>query len=180
MSRGGVLLAVALTLVFSPAAAAGQTAPKPDLMIVGRDGVALTGDDIYANGAGQQRSVIVQRRITLFVRIQNDGAAPGDVGLIVLDVGITGSQRPEFGVRYRLGRTDVTDRIPQEAQINSDRQVQLKHFAPGDERELKIVITARPSAPLGANLELAVKAAGTTRFDGDSVYFTITKVSNPE
>jgi hypothetical protein len=36
-----------------------------------------------------------------------------------------------------------------------------------------------PSAPLGAELELEVSAAGTPHFDGDSVHVTITKTSTP-
>lgn len=167
MSRGGILLAVALTLALSPAAAAGQAATQPDLMIVGRGGAFFVGDNLYNDdGVGQQRSLIVDQRTIFVIRVQNDGLGSDDIA-------VRGSPAvPGFTVRYLRGRSDVTDRL-------TDHGLLIRSIAPGATRDLRIVVEADADAPLGAVLQLLIKAAGTPSHDSDAVKVEVTKVSTP-
>ncbi|MEX0663984.1 MAG: hypothetical protein WD598_04340 [Acidimicrobiia bacterium] len=170
MSRGGVILAVAFTLALSPAAAAGQVNSQPDVMIVGRAGAVLTGDDLYGStNVGQQRSMIVDDRLAFSVRIQNDGAE-SDSFLVTVRTSDAG-----FEVRSFLGKRDVTAGA-------QNGTLELRHVPPEAARRLRVEVTASTAA-FGATLELVITAAapqpGETR-PADSVYVEITNISTPE
>ncbi|MSO78473.1 MAG: hypothetical protein EXQ79_02570 [Acidimicrobiia bacterium] len=165
MSRGGVLLVVALTLALSPAAAAGQSASQPDLVIVGRNGNTLTGDNIYnSDGVGQQREVIVDRRTVLVIRVQNDGT-DRDIFTISASPPSQG-----FRVRYLSGRHDVTKPVTAGDTANFFAPV----VATGEFAQLRVVIKVIPAAKLGAHLSLTIRAtSGAT----DAVHIEATKTS---
>jgi hypothetical protein len=162
-----ILLAVALTLALSPAAAAGPSRAQPDLVIVGRDGNTFTGNDIYnADGVGQERSVIIQRHLVLIVRLQNDSTTTG-----IFDV--SGSPAaPGFKVRYFSGQTDVT----RDATSSSF----LRSAHAGQFFKVRIVINVLPEAPLGAKQSLVVSAVEHFGDATDAVKLDVTKVSTPD
>ncbi len=173
MSRGALLLAVALTLAISPAAATGQSGAQPDLILVGRDGNTFTGDDIYGNGAGQQRNVIVDTRVELTIRIQNDGDHVEDYGLIGT---VVSGPADDFRIRYRLGNSELQS--PFSERRFSARVYGLK---PGSSRDLHIVVRAMKDAPLGSQLHLEVYARPPRHGvpESDTVKIEITKTSTP-
>ena len=168
MSRGGTLLAVALTLALSPAAAAGQTAAQPDLMFVSRHGRVLTGDDTYnSDGVGQQRNVIVQDVLVLSVRVQNDGTQAADFTI----AGSPGNS--DLGVRYFThGPLETIPTMPVQNSVFAVRVL------PGAFKKLRVVVDTNPDAPLGTTQTIVISA--TNGAATDAVRATITKVSTPE
>lgn len=173
MTRGGVLLAVALTLVLTPATAAGQTGSQPDLMIVNDGRGTTTGDDTYGDGVGQQRSVIVDDRVVLTIRLENDGAEREDYGL---HVHVMGGDEDAFLLRYRLDDSDISKWV-------TSRRVSLRvaGVAPGDTRDVHLVVRALDDAPLGSELRLNFYARPPRHGVGenDNVNVEITKTSTP-
>jgi hypothetical protein len=176
VSRGGVLLAVALTLAPSPAAAAGQTASQPDLVIVGRHGTGVTGNDVYNDtGVGQQRSVNVTGHWELFrqqefrLRLQNDGAEDAD-----FSVCIAPSSNAPIGFRiFGFGR-DQSEIDPSAC----DPQLQLtRRIAAGRSVALSLVVDVDPDTPLGERETVLVVA--THGAASDAVLIKVTNVSTP-
>jgi hypothetical protein len=174
VSRGGVLLAVALTLVLSPAAAAGQSGAQPDLIIVGRDGSTLTGDDVYDTGTGQQRSVIVDDRVEFTIRIENDGDHAEDYGII--GTVLTG-RAEDFRIRYRVGSAEL--QTPFSKRRFSAR---VKGLEAGAARDLHIVVQAIKRAPLGSTIRLDIYARPPRHGvpENDTVWIDVTKTSKAE
>jgi hypothetical protein len=162
-----VLLAVALMLALAPAAAAGQAASQPDLIIVGRNGSGFTGDDLYSTAAiGQTRSVVVQEQTKMRLRIQNDGtestlfrvtASPPEAG---------------YQIRFVQGRRDVTV----EAVAGT---FEFDDVPPGKTRSVSVVIDAR-AAEFGSQILIVILVSAPQRGEvspGDAVHIRATKVS---
>ncbi len=165
-----------LTLALSPAAAAGQSGAQPDLILVGRDGNTFTGDDIYNDdGSGQTRSVIVDKRTVIVIRIQNDGDAPSDFDVAAHDRGMSG-RSTAFRLKLRLSGAGLTaeSRAP-----DGSRGFAIESLGPGAQQDIRLIVTTQPEGRLGAELELFVKAAGTATHDGDTLRITFTKTSTP-
>ena len=166
MARIGILLVLAFALLGGSAAALGPF--QPDVTIAERGDAVSVGDDLYnADAAGQTRSVIVQDRVVLVVRVQNDGT--GNCSYSVQASPAAGG----FTVRYRQGRKNVTGDI-------QHGNLVLENVRPGETRTLTVVITAEPAAPLGAEQQILVIARSTTEADQvDAARADVTKVSEP-
>lgn len=161
-----MLLAVALTLTMAPAAASGQPAAQPDLMIVGRGGYVLAGEGLYnEDGVGQQRSVIVgDHYISIGLLIRNEGSEPVDISISAP------GPTDDFRLRYENRRADITDRVV--------AGTHTEGLGAGTTESFAVFVAPFPTAPLGARLRLLVTATG----DGwtDAVLIKITNVSTPE
>jgi hypothetical protein len=172
--RGGALLAAAFTLALTPAVAAGQVAPPPDLMIVSRGGAVLTGDDISNDdGVGQQRSVIVDSSVELRVRIENEGS---DRQSLLVEVPIL----PDgFELSIRWPNQDFLEGLTK-AQP-PDRIRFALDVAGGARRTLRVRISVDPSAPLGASTPALVTVMDAANPSAvlDAVLLKITKTSTP-
>jgi len=161
VTRGGVLLAVALTLVMAPATAAGQVAAQPDLMFVSRGGDVLTGDDLYNDdGVGQQRNVVVDQRVSLTLRIENEGDQPAE---FVVRGSVPGAG---FAVKYFYEGVDIASELESEGYPLS---------VPGGSFEKVKVVVRVSDPPFGAEQDVLITASsGTAR---DAVRITVTNVS---
>jgi hypothetical protein len=174
VSRGALLLAVALTLALSPAAAAGQAEAQPDVIIVGRHGTGFTGDNVYnADGVGQQREVIVDRRAVVVVRIQNDGGGPATF------VECASPASAGFSIRYELSHQDISEVLTRACDLHSPA-FRVREL-PGRGHTLRIHITADRHAQLGALQNIVITAVNrATPTATDTVKIEITKTSTPE
>ena len=107
MTRGGTVLALVLLLSFgaAPAAAQGQTRVA-DVFLKEQGDEYFAGENLLsADGAGQQRSLIVTDEIVIVVKVQNDSDASATFT-------VQGSDSENgFELRYLRDGEDVTDAI---------------------------------------------------------------------
>jgi hypothetical protein len=171
VQRGGILLAVALTLAVSPAVAAAQTSAQPDLAIVGRGDAFLVGDDLYnADGVGQQRNLIAGRHATFDVVLENEGAR-AESFLIQASAATAGFHVTYHQVRLS-GVRDLTAAVVGDGLTWTIR--------PHGKRPFVVFVDADTEAPLGAVQSLLITATSTAdRSSIDAVRVTITNVSTP-
>jgi len=176
VARCGIV--VALWLLLAGNAAAGVGPFQPDVTIRQRGDAISAGDDLYgADAAGQTRSIIVEKRVVIIVRVENDGsgdcsysvtASPAAPGFeIHYFVGHSRPLRENTGVN---GRLDVTNEV-----LNGE--FGFENVRPGEHRALSAVVTTETGAPLGAQQDLLATARSTTEPDQvDAARATITKI----
>jgi hypothetical protein len=123
------------------------TVRRPDGWI--RKGISgpIAGDDLYNTTGAQQNRVVkltrAQRQVTFFVTAQNDGTHPERLR-------VRGQpSTTHYTVRYFSAGQDVTTRV-------NNGTFRTPVLAPGLTRTVKVVVTARPTAPLGGQVDRRV------------------------
>lgn len=164
-------------LIFAGNAAAGGSS-QPDVTIRQRGDAVSAGDDLYgADAAGQTRSIIMERRVVIVVRVQNDGSTDATYSVTATP------PAPGFEIRYFVGRLGaLRENSGVNGHLNVTRSVLNGTFAfedvrPGQSRKLVARVTALPGTALGALQDLLVTATSTTDPGQiDAARATITKV----
>jgi hypothetical protein len=138
-------------------AAANEKAINPyrvDALIRAKHATTYTGNNIY-NVTGASQGIVLHAHrgatTTCFVQVQNGGTAP-DSFTVKGTGGATG-----FSVRYYAGTTDITAAV-------KNGTYALTNVAPGAARYLRVAITVKSSALIGALGSWLVTA--TSRHDG--------------
>jgi hypothetical protein len=163
VARCGIV-GVAVALIFAGNAAADGPS-QPDVTIRQRGDAVPAGDDLYgADAVGQTRSLIIERRVVVVVRVQNDGSSDATYAVTVTP------PAPGFDVRFLVGRLDATQPILNGTFV-------FEAVRAGRARTLVVRVTAMPGTPLGAEQDLLVTATSTTDPGQiDAARATITKV----
>lgn len=127
--------------------------PRPDASIAVSGAGPFAGDDVYSSIPIPEQKQTIEvapgQTRTFFVQIQNDRSITDS-----LKVHGVGSGSPGYRIRYRQGRTDITE----EVRAGTFRTQQLE---PGAVETIKIKITAT-SATSGSGRRVDLTARSTT------------------
>jgi hypothetical protein len=171
--RGALLGALFLALAGASvpalaAASAGPAAFQPDVFFQQKGDEYFAGEDLYAaNAVGESRSLIIDDRLVLVVKVQDDGTG-------ACAYSIQGSPAaPGYILRYRIGRRDVTSQALAGTLV-------FESVRPRETRTMTVLVSVAPNAPLGADQQIVISARSTTEpGQVDAVRADITKVSDP-
>jgi len=163
VARGGTVLALVLLLSLGAAPAVAQDhARVADVFLKEQGDEYYAGENLLsADGAGQQRSLIVTDEIVILVKVQNDGDTPASFT-------VTGSDSENgFELRYLRRGKDVTDAI-----VSGDLSLRI---AAGKKRSIRVKVDAR-GAEFAAQQPVVVHAVSDDT-PVDAARAEVTKIS---
>jgi hypothetical protein len=163
MVRGGTVFALALVLSLGAAPAAAQPQARiADVFLKEQGDEYFAGENLLsADGAGQQRSLIVTDEIVILVKVQNDGDTQATFT-------VTGSDSENgFELRYLRGGKDVTDEI-----VSGDLALRI---AAGKKRSIRVEVDAT-GAEFAAKQPVIVSAVSDDT-PTDAARAEVTKIS---